>query len=130
MFPHQIASFGRDGSVGLSVDSAEPLDMGQSAVYQNTIKDILVTGTDVGIYAGKWANANHFSNLQFISNGAASIWFEGVDESQVIGSFTGGEFPGNPWPTGSESFNIKEGDESFRQILRVTGGGQVRATLI
>jgi hypothetical protein len=130
MFVGQLASFGRDGSVGLCVDSAEPLDMGQSAVYQNTIKDLLVTGTDVGIYAGKWANANHFSNLQFISNGAASIWFEGVDESQVIGSFTGGEFPGNPWPTGSESFNIKEGDESFRQVLRVTGGGQVRATLI
>ena len=26
---------------------------------------------------------------QFISNGAVSMWFDGVDESQLVGSFTG-----------------------------------------
>ena len=29
------------------------------------------------------------------------MWFDGVDESQLVGSFTGGEVPGNPFPTGS-----------------------------
>ena len=124
MFPGQTASIGQDGSVGLCVDSAEPFDMGMSVTYQNTVKDLVIVGTDVGLYSSKWTNANHFGNLQFISNGAVSMWFDGVDESQVVGTFTGGEYPGNPWPTGSESFNLKDGDETFRQILRVTGGGQ------
>ena len=72
MFPGQNASFGRDGSVGLCLDSPEPLDMGLSAAYQNTIKDLVIVSCDVGLYSAKWTNANHFSNLQFISNGAAA----------------------------------------------------------
>ena len=73
MFPGQNASFGRDGSVGLCLDSPEPLDMGLSAAYQNTVKDLVIVSCDVGLYSAKWTNANHFSNLQFISNGAAAL---------------------------------------------------------
>jgi hypothetical protein len=126
MFPGQTASFGRDGSVGLCLDSAEPLDMGQSVTYQNTIKDMVIVGCDIGVYSAKWTNANHFANLAFISNGAASMWFDDVDESQLVGTFTGGEFPGNPWPTGSENGIAKmgKGVETFQQVLRVTSGGQ------
>ena len=98
MFPGQTASFGRDGSVGLCLDSAEPLDMGQSCAYQNTVKDLVITAVDVGLYASKWTNANNYHNLQFISDGSASIWFDHVDESTVFGGFTNDGFPGDPWP--------------------------------
>ena len=99
----------------------------------------------MGLYAAKWTNANSYYNIQFISNGGASYWFDGASENTIVGGFTGGEFPvrdslsavwgvsshaltrmapdlhqGNPWPTGSESFNIKDGDESFRQVIRGT----------
>jgi hypothetical protein len=50
MFPGQKASFGRDGSVGLCLDSAEPHDMGQSCAYQNTVRDVFIAGVDVGMY--------------------------------------------------------------------------------
>ena len=59
MFPGQQASFGRDGSVGLCLDSAEPLDMGQSCAYQNTMRDLVITAVDVGLYASQWTNANN-----------------------------------------------------------------------
>eukprot|EP01051_Picozoa_sp_SAG22_P011488 SAG22_NODE_1112_length_5535_cov_11.367918_1_plen_175_part_00 len=95
MFPGQTASFGRDGSVGLCLDSAEPLDMGQSCAYQNTVKDLVITAVDVGLYASKWTNANNYHNLQFISDGSASIWFDHVDESTVFND----AFPGDPWPS-------------------------------
>ena len=41
------------------------------------------------------------AGARIASAGVASMWFDGVDESQLVGSFTGGEFPGNPFPTGS-----------------------------
>lgn len=62
--------------------------MGQSCAYQNSIRDLVITAVDVGLYASKWTNANNYNNLQFISNGAASYWFDHVDESTVFGGFT------------------------------------------
>ena len=61
----QNASFGRDGAVGLCIDSSEPVTTG--AVYQNSFRDITITGTDVGMYAASQVNANEFDNLQFVS---------------------------------------------------------------
>jgi hypothetical protein len=59
MFPGQTASFGRNGSVGLCLDSAEPFDMGQSCAYQNSMRDLVITAVDIGLYASKWTNANN-----------------------------------------------------------------------
>lgn len=92
----QNASFGHDGSVGLCVDSSEPVTTG--AVYQNTVRDLVITGVDVGLYAASQVNANEFDNLQFIAVGSASYWFEINSENTVVGGFTGGGFPGIPWP--------------------------------
>ena len=47
----------------------------------------------MGLYAAKWANANSYHNIQFISNGGASYWFDGASENTIVGGFTGGEFP-------------------------------------
>ena len=87
----QNASFGRDGSVGLCVDSAEPVTTG--AVYQNTVRDVVITAVDVGLYAASQVNANEFDNLQFVAVGSASMWFEINSENTVVGGFTGGSFP-------------------------------------
>lgn len=92
----QNASFGRDGSVGLCVDSSEPVTTG--ATYQNTVRDVVITGVDVGMYAGSQVNANEFDNLQFVAIGSASYWFEINSENTIVGGFTGGSFPGIPWP--------------------------------
>ena len=48
------AAFGHDGSVGLCLDSSQPVSAG--ACYQNTIRDLVITAVDVGLYAGKWVN--------------------------------------------------------------------------
>ena len=48
------AAFGQDGSVGLCLDSSQPVSAG--ACYQNTIRDLVITAVDVGLYAGKWVN--------------------------------------------------------------------------
>lgn len=61
----QNASFGRDGAVGLCIDSSEPVTTG--AVYQNSFRDITITGMDVGMYAASQVNANEFDNLQFVA---------------------------------------------------------------
>jgi hypothetical protein len=92
----QNASFGRDGSVGLCVDSSEPVTTG--ATYQNTVRDLIITGVDVGMYAASQVNANEFDNLQFVAVGSASYWFEINSENTIVGGFTGGSFPGIPWP--------------------------------
>ena len=92
----QNASFGRDGSVGLCVDSSEPVTTG--ATYQNTVRDLVITGVDVGMYAASQVNANEFDNLQFVAISSASYWFEINSENTVVGGFTGGSFPGIPWP--------------------------------
>ena len=92
----QNASFGRDGSVGLCVDSSEPVTTG--ATYQSVVRDVVITGVDVGMYAASQVNANEFDNLQFIAIGSASYWFEINSENTVVGGFTGGSFPGIPWP--------------------------------
>ena len=68
----QNASFGRDGSVGLCVDSSEPVTTG--ATYQNTFRDLVITGVDVGMYAASQVSANEFDNLQFVAIGSASYW--------------------------------------------------------
>ena len=47
----------------------------------------------MGLYAAKWTNANSYHNIQFISNGGASYWFDGASENTIVGGFTGGEFP-------------------------------------
>lgn len=118
MWPGQTASFGRDGSVGLCLDSGEPWDGGQSVTYQNTIKDLVITGTDVALYGSKYTNANNYYNLQFVSNGAASYWFEFVDENSIFGGFTGGAFPGNPWPVHGMLDNGGYKKETTFQVIR------------
>ena len=59
---------------------------------------MVITGVDVGMYAASQVNANHFENLQFIGVGSASYWFEINSENTIVGGFTGGSFPGIPWP--------------------------------
>jgi hypothetical protein len=118
MWPGQTASFGREGSVGLCLDSGEPFDAGQSVTYQNTISDLVITGTDVGLYGSKYTNANNYNNLQFISNGAASYWFEYVDENSIFGGFTGGAFPGNPWPVHGVFDNGNHDPNAPFQVIR------------
>ena len=40
--------------MGLCLDSSQPVSAG--ACYQNTIRDLVITAVDVGLYAGKWVN--------------------------------------------------------------------------
>ena len=63
----QRASFGSNGSVGVCMDSSQPISAG--AAYQQTLRDLVIAAVDVGLYMGKWVNANQIDNLQFISIG-------------------------------------------------------------
>ena len=50
--------------MGLCLDSSQPVSAG--ACYQNTIRDLVITAVDVGLYAGKWVNVRdpaHFMLL-------------------------------------------------------------------
>ena len=96
------ASFGRDGAVGLCIDSSEEVTLG--ACYQNTIRDLNIMGVDVGMFAATQVNGNEIHNLQFIGIGTVSMWFEVNSENTVVGGFTGGTFPGSPWPVGQTTF--------------------------
>jgi hypothetical protein len=107
-WPGQKASFGADGSIGLCMDSSQPDSAG--AAYQNTVRDVVITAVDVGLYMGKWVNANQISNIQYISIGTVSLWLEDNSENTVEGGFTGGTFPGSPYPF----------PDSFKEVIRGT----------
>ena len=92
------ASFGRDGVIGLCIDSSEEVTLG--ACYQNTIRDLNIMGVDVGMFAATQVNGNEIHNLQFIGIGTTSMWFETNSENTIVGGFTGGTFPGSPFPVG------------------------------
>ena len=107
-WPGQVASFGAGGSIGLCMDSSQPDSAG--AAYQNTVRDVVIMAVDVGIYMGKWVNANQISNVQYISIGTTSLWLEENSENTIEGGFTGGTFPGSPFPF----------PETFKEIIRGT----------
>ena len=90
------------------MDSSQPVSKG--AAYQNTVRDVIITAVDVGLYMGKWVNANQISNIQFISIGTVSLWLEDNSENTVEGGFTGGTFPGSPYP-----FSV-----GFKSVIRGT----------
>ena len=104
----QRASFGSNGSVGICMDSSQPISAG--AAYQQTLRDLVIAAVDVGLYMGKWVNANQINNLQFISIGTVSMWLEDNSENTVVGGFTGGTFPGSPYP-----FSL-----TFKEVIRGT----------
>lgn len=107
MFPRDCLC-SQDGSVGVCMDSSQPVSAG--AAYQNTVRDLVITAVDVGLYMGKYVNANQIDNMQFISIGTASLWLEDNSENTITGGFTGGTFPGCPYP-----YSL-----SFKEVIRGT----------
>ena len=47
---------------GVHMDSSEPFVGG--SCYQNNVRDVAISGVDVGVYAGKYVNANQLSGIQ------------------------------------------------------------------
>ena len=70
----QKASFGVNGSVGLCIDSSQPNQGGST--YLNTVRDVFISGVDVGTYLGKIVNGNQLHNILYYTTTIGTVGAE------------------------------------------------------
>lgn len=77
-----------DGSVGLYMDSSEPISGGNN--YQNNITGLYIQAVDEGIHCDVDINAHSFYGNMFLQIGKYSYHFIGGSENTIYGGFTSG----------------------------------------
>src|SRR5258708_20060400 len=84
---NQTSGFG-DGSVGLYMDSSEPVSGGNN--YQNNIIGLYIQAVDEGIHCDIDVNAHSFYGNMFLQIGNYAYHFISGSENTVYGGFTSG----------------------------------------
>lgn len=77
-----------DGSVGLYMDSSEPVSGGNN--YQNNITGLYIQAVDEGIHCDVDVNAHSFYGNMFLQIGTYTYHFVGGSENTVYGGFISG----------------------------------------